>query len=232
MLGLIVILIFAVFVFIYLKKRRTKEQAKFIDNYRFSKFLIERIKKEHSYLSDADLVQMQIAFKDYFYICREAKGNMVAMPSRAVDIFWHEFILYTHEYQVFCQEALGRFLHHTPTEGMQDKTKASESLKRVWRLSCLHEGITPEYPTSLPLLFGIDMLLDIPNGSKYHLQSDEVKGDYNVNDIGCVSNCVGLGDDGMLKNKGSYSNDYFKMDLDLYDTGCSSFSSCSSCVGD
>jgi len=38
------------------------------------------------------------------------------MPSEIVYVAWHEFLLFTREYQVFSQKAMGRFLHHTPTE--------------------------------------------------------------------------------------------------------------------
>lgn len=39
---------------------------------------------------------------------------MVSMPSRVVDVAWHEFILLTRVYAEFGEEGLGRFLHHTP----------------------------------------------------------------------------------------------------------------------
>jgi hypothetical protein len=38
-------------------------------------------------------------------------------PSEQVDIGWHTFILYTHEYAEFCQRVAGRFIHHVPNDG-------------------------------------------------------------------------------------------------------------------
>ena len=35
-------------------------------------------------------------------------------PSKKVDKAWHEFLLFTREYEAFCQERYGRFLHHDP----------------------------------------------------------------------------------------------------------------------
>ncbi len=35
-------------------------------------------------------------------------------PSPLVDIGWHNFILYTHEYSKFCRRIAGRFIHHSP----------------------------------------------------------------------------------------------------------------------
>lgn len=37
-------------------------------------------------------------------------------PSRAVDVGWHTFVLYTREYAEFCHRVAGRFIHHTPDD--------------------------------------------------------------------------------------------------------------------
>ena len=37
-------------------------------------------------------------------------------PSPLVDIGWHAFILYTREYDAFCQSVAGCFIHHCPTD--------------------------------------------------------------------------------------------------------------------
>jgi hypothetical protein len=36
------------------------------------------------------------------------------VPSFKVDLAWHEFILYTHDYVEFCDKLVGRYIHHTP----------------------------------------------------------------------------------------------------------------------
>ncbi|MFG1792187.1 hypothetical protein [Nocardia sp. NPDC049149] len=41
-------------------------------------------------------------------------GQVVGMPSHAVDEAWHGFILCTERYAAFCAAAYGRFLHHFP----------------------------------------------------------------------------------------------------------------------
>jgi hypothetical protein len=43
-----------------------------------------------------------------------ADGQVIGMPSRAVDEAWHGFILCTRRYADFCDGAYGRFLHHHP----------------------------------------------------------------------------------------------------------------------
>ncbi|MFE7802184.1 hypothetical protein [Nocardia sp. NPDC057440] len=41
-------------------------------------------------------------------------GQVIGMPSHAVDEAWHGFILCTERYAAFCTAAYGRFLHHYP----------------------------------------------------------------------------------------------------------------------
>lgn len=47
-------------------------------------------------------------------------GQVIGMPSHAVDEAWHGFILCTEMYATFCTAAYGRFLHHFP-EGVATK---------------------------------------------------------------------------------------------------------------
>jgi hypothetical protein len=44
-------------------------------------------------------------------------GQVIGMPSHAVDEAWHGFILCTARYSAFCDAAYGRFLHHHPEGG-------------------------------------------------------------------------------------------------------------------
>ncbi|MGW4365422.1 hypothetical protein ACWEKT_07225 [Nocardia takedensis] len=41
-------------------------------------------------------------------------GQVIGMPSHAVDEAWHGLILCTERYAAFCAAAYGRFLHHFP----------------------------------------------------------------------------------------------------------------------
>src|SRR5262245_11697166 len=50
-----------------------------------------------------------------FFLCHLKSGRKyVSMPSQVVDDLWHEFILYTRDYQRFCNRAFGGYMHHTP----------------------------------------------------------------------------------------------------------------------
>lgn len=84
----------------------------------------EGVATAYPHLSPARLDHVLGGLRTFFEICSVAKGRMVAMPSRAVDVAWHEFIVCTREYHWFCRSTLGRFLHHTPTEGMSGPLSA------------------------------------------------------------------------------------------------------------
>ena len=68
------------------------------------------------------------------------------MPSQIVDDAWHEFILFTREYEVFCEKAYGYFLHHTPAESMSNPTTAQSGIQLAWKLSCRLEQINVDQP--------------------------------------------------------------------------------------
>ena len=203
-------IIIVVIIVLYLKKEKREKQRRFIENYRFSPALLKRVQQEHDYLRDEDMVKVARATKDYFLICHMAKGKMVAMPSEIVDVLWHHFILFTREYESFCKQGLGRFLHHVPTEVMQSKTQAQEGIKRAWRLACAKEGISPKHPTKLPFLFAIDKILNTKGGFMYDLDCKNASGStknsgcggYCATDIGCASGCVGESGDSFYDGYG------------------------------
>lgn len=103
-----------------------------------------------------------------FFLCHLKSGRQfVSMPSQVVDDLWHEFILYTRDYQRFCNRAFGAFMHHTPAVALGRGQNDDMGLKRTWRYACLEENINPKAPSRLPLLFAIDTKLGIANGFRY-----------------------------------------------------------------
>jgi hypothetical protein len=58
-------------------------------------------------------------------------GQVIGMPSRAVDEAWHGFILCTARYAVFCEAAYGQFLHHHPDGGGVEVDDTSAQLGRT-----------------------------------------------------------------------------------------------------
>lgn len=175
-------------------RRRARER--FIDAYAFPPGIRGRVRKRYPHLSEADLDLVLGALREYFHLCRKAGRRMLAMPSQVVDAAWHEFILFTRNYDHFCRRGLGRFLHHTPAEAMKSPTEAGDSIKRTWRLACLRAGMDPAKATALPLLFAIDGQLAIPDGFRYALDCTRALAAaqgpvYCGSHIGCGGGCGG-----------------------------------------
>lgn len=141
----------------------------YIEAFPYQGMLDRRLAEKRPELSEHQRGEVFAALADYFAICNIAGRRMVAMPSQAVDDAWHEFILFTRQYDKYCRLAFGRFLHHTPAEAMSTPTQASDGLRRAWRLACRREGIDPQKPARLPRLFAIDASLGIAGGFVYHL---------------------------------------------------------------
>jgi len=114
---------------------------------------------------DADLVER--GFRQFFMACARSDGKYVAMPSKAVDAYWHALILDTKRYAEWCERTLGRFLHHVPAERLGSDAAANDGLRRAWFFACREEAIDPRRPTRLPLLFALDGKLEIPEGFHY-----------------------------------------------------------------
>ncbi len=191
-------------------RNRKAAQLAYIEGYRFNSAIGKKVLARYPHLTNEQIELVLQGLKDYFYICNRAKRRMVAMPSQVVDVAWHEFILFTRPYQAFCQKALGRFLHHTPTEAMKTPTIAQDGIKRAWRLACAKEGIDPSAPGQLPLLFALDTRLDIEDGFKYSpncrdKSSPAYAGGYCAGHIGCASGCGGdSGDNGDNSDSGGF----------------------------
>lgn len=159
------------------EKEKRKRRETFIENYRFPEGVEKKLLQVYPTLTEQELILVFRGLRDYFQICLMAKNRMISMPSKVVDAAWHEFILFTNYYRTFCQSAFGKYLDHTPAEGMTDASSLQLGMKRVWKLSCSWEDIDPKSPDRLPLLFEIDMKLNIPNGMKYSLDDEEAKKD-------------------------------------------------------
>ncbi len=175
----------------------TVQQAKYIDSYCFPDKVYRELAKRYAFLDEGQVDRIVRGLREYFHLCRLSGDNMVSMPSEAVDMAWHEFILFTREYQEFCDKALGCFLHHLPAEAMKSQTKAQHGIKIAWKLSCKRENVSLTAPERLPLLFAIDAGLNIPYGMKYALDCTKEEGcrDYCVSHIGQP----GLGKSGLGK---------------------------------
>lgn len=159
------------------------QRVAYIATYRFPDTIKVRVGQHYPHLSDDQLSLVIYGLRQYLQLCNTAVGITVSMPSRVVDVAWHEFILFTKDYKEFCQHGIGHFLHHVPAEGMKSASELDEGMKKAWFLACQLEGIDHKAPSQLPLLFSIDETLKIPDGCSYSLDNDYATAANN--DISC-----------------------------------------------
>jgi len=129
--------------------------------------LFEKLRQHHPHLTPKECQLVSHGLRQFFLAHLKSGRRYVSMPSQVADDLWHELILYTRNYQLFCQKAFGRFLHHTPAVVLSKSQQSNGGIRRCWRYVCLEENINPRVPTRLPLLFALDSKLNILNGFYY-----------------------------------------------------------------
>lgn len=94
--------------------------------------IFQRVHKKHPDWSRTKVIKLIREYKNFLYVC--ARDESENDPSAEVDEIWHEHILFTKDYEDWCN-FLGRKIHHNPEkigekksfhEGFQ-KTKAKNS---------------------------------------------------------------------------------------------------------
>jgi hypothetical protein len=137
--------------------------------------LFDQLRKRHPRLSLKDCQLVAQGLRQYFLTHLKSGRRQVSMPSQVVDDLWHEFILYTKNYDAFCRKAFGRFFHHTPAIVLGSDRPGNAGLRRCWWHACRDENINPRAPTRLPLLFALDAKLEIPDGFRYFADCEGVR---------------------------------------------------------
>ena len=201
-----IVITLLVFVWIIVKKYRAvvaKKRDAHIRLFTLPAGLLLKLIKKHPTLTLADAQLVDKAMRQFFMTYHLSNHRFVAMPSEVVDDLWHEFILYTRTYELFCKQAFGRFFHHSPAVVLDQYQQSSEGLRRTWWFACKEEDVDPKKPYKLPLLFAIDAKLNITNGRTYSLncqQDGQVAGsntccvgDFSTSGSGCGggSGCSG-----------------------------------------
>lgn len=147
-----------------------RQRLRFIGNTPLPHSLRAALVREQPSWGPAELGAVERGLRQYFRLCALQSGSFIAMPSKAVDLAWHAFILDTHAYQRWCRNAFGRFLHHRPAEALPPAEAAPRlqaGLRRAWWGACRDEGLNPRQPARLPLLFALDAELGIEGGYRY-----------------------------------------------------------------
>lgn len=152
------------------KKKLKQQRHDYILNYLFPALIQQRFLNQYP-LTQAEMEQVELGLKQFFLIALERRGK-VAMPSKIVDEYWHAFLLSTRHYQLFCEKAFGRVLHHLPeahdpvsphriTHFSPPMVNAYVGAKAVSR------QIPAMTLSGFPLLFMLDQALGVDQGFYY-----------------------------------------------------------------
>lgn len=152
--------------FFWRRQAWLKREA-YIRTFVLPKGLFEKLMQKHPQLTTRDCQLVAQGLRQFFLAHLKSGRKYVSMPSQVADDLWHEFILYTKNYQHCCQHAFGRFLHHTPAVVLGKGQQGNAGIRRCWHFACHEENINPARPTRLPLLFALDGKLNIANGFVY-----------------------------------------------------------------
>jgi hypothetical protein len=69
--------------------------------------------------------------KKYLYI-RERYKYKGRVPTKLLDVGWQTFIVHTHDYEAFCKDAFGYFVHYMPsTDAFVGITRDEEAMAKV-----------------------------------------------------------------------------------------------------
>ena len=191
-----ILVLFILLLSSYIGMRERRHRAIFLDSYSFPPAVMAEVIKRYPHLGDDELELVLQGLRQYFQLCNAVPLQTVSMPSRVVDLAWHEFILMTQSYAQFCESGLGRFLHHTPAVEMASPNTIAKGLKVAWFYACQWEEIDQTSPSKLPWLFAIDNELSISDGFKHSLNNDYASKTSEIGEMGCAGGCGGCGGGG------------------------------------
>ena len=139
-------------------KRRRRA---FIEGYEFPMALKNKLREELD--GDRPIGVALEGLREWYLACLDAGPKAtLGMPSRAVDIAWHEMILMTRTYHHFCERAFGYYLHHSPEAVMDEPMR--DGLARTLAAVERNRALTM---AGIPMLFAIDSELDLADGHQW-----------------------------------------------------------------
>ena len=208
------------------RQLRLRREA-FIRSFILPKGLFEKLREHHPDLAMKDCQLVSQGLRQFFLGHLKSGRKFVSMPSQVADDLWHEFILYTKNYQQFSQQAFGRFLHHTPAVALHKGQQGNAGIRRSWHYACHEENINPARPARLPLLFALDSKLNIPNGFVYvadcggfQRQGPNGMDAFCAAEIGTSQSDSGSGIDSDFGDSGGASDGGDSSDSSGADSGC------------
>jgi len=157
--------------------QRRIERAQYIASYIFPTSLRFKLDQAYPDFTGEQVGMILQGLRVWFQLVAANPRTQLGMPSQAVDKAWHEFILLTKNYADFCDNAFGKFLHHTP-HSVGDKAQ-KDGLARTYGLGARAAGgaalmgmasvagVAGAAALSGRDLFSLDQTLGVPDGNSY-----------------------------------------------------------------
>lgn len=145
------------------KARGVRRRQDFVASYQFPQSLGHDLSKAYPHLLSLEPAVQGLRQWLRLHV---AAPELLGMPSRAVDLLWHEFILHTVFYKEFCLGAYGRDLHHAPErsmDGRQAQVLNGEGMARTFGMACADDHIA-DPKLGLPTLFTVDAAVGLTDG--------------------------------------------------------------------
>lgn len=76
---------------------------------------------------------LEIECKRFMYLATVAP-NLDLAPTKPIDDYWHQFVLFTEEYEEFCVKFSGYFVHHNPLAGPDHESIFKRTQEMVVKL--------------------------------------------------------------------------------------------------
>lgn len=88
--------------------------------------IVNKLIKHNGWLSK-DAHNTCLLYRNFLYLNKKYQQQLGALPpSEDIDEFWHNHILDTEKYERDCHAIFGRFFHHYPYLGIDDKTNLDD----------------------------------------------------------------------------------------------------------
>lgn len=114
------------------------EAKKHIDSIDFSKIINKMMKKDRWKKSDAESICKY--YRNFLYLTKKYNQEYGQLPpSEEVDEFWHNHILDTEQYIKDSDAIFGKYLHHYPYFGMDEKSNEKDLQNAFDRMQNLYE---------------------------------------------------------------------------------------------
>jgi hypothetical protein len=84
--------------------------------------------------------------KQNHWLQKKSNGLTLYTPMNIIDEMWHSFIICTKDYQEFCHQYLGAFIHHSPNVNesvnaqKKEESREDPELKQMLHLVLIHFG--------------------------------------------------------------------------------------------